>query len=87
MAISTVRRKKFVQPRVSASRPEGGPAKIRGRAKRLERRAYCVAEKRFSVRRSSMTPWAPVPRPLETYSKVVAVYRIQETGPDSETQA
>jgi hypothetical protein len=36
MAITMVRRKKFVQPRVSARSPEGGPAKIRGREKRLE---------------------------------------------------
>ena len=43
--------------------PATGPARMRGIEKRLERSAYCVAEKRFSVRRSSSTPKAPVPRP------------------------
>ena len=38
-----------------------GPASRRGRANRLEKSAYWVAEKRFCVMRSSSTEKAPVP--------------------------
>ena len=51
-----------------------GPASTRGSVKRLDRSAYCVAEKRFWVSRSSSTPKAPEPRPLETCSNACAAY-------------
>ena len=57
--VKTVRMKKSRQPSASAATPATGPASTRGIVKRLERSAYCVAEKRFWVRRSRSTPNAP----------------------------
>ena len=46
----------------------------RGRPKRLEKSAYCVAENRFCVSRRRRTEKAPVPRPEVSISKPVAAY-------------
>ncbi len=60
---SRVIQKKGSQPMASTLKPAMGPATMRGRLKRLEKRAYCVAEKRFWVMRRSSTEKAPVPSP------------------------
>ena len=55
--------KNIVQPTASTRKPLTGPDTRRGSPNRLEKSAYCVAEKRFWVRRSSNTAKAPVPMP------------------------
>ena len=64
-----------------------GPASTRGRVKRLESSAYCVAEKRFCVSRSSSTPKAPVPRPLEQVLECLAAYMTGRLTPTCATAA
>ena len=66
--------------------PVTGPASTRGSAKRLESRAYCVAENRFSVRRSSSTENAPLPIPDVSISKPVAAYIAGALGPSRTRQ-
>ena len=84
---STVRTKKSRHPIASARTPVMGPASTRGRVKRLESSAYCVAEKRFCVSRSSSTPKAPEPRPLERCSNACAAYITGRLTPTSATAA
>ena len=55
-------------------KPAIGPETTRGSPKRLENSAYCVAEKRFWVMRSSSTENAPVPSPWVSVSKPMAPY-------------
>src|SRR5207245_10103900 len=70
----SVIRKNVRQPTASTRKPVSGPARRRGRPNRLEKSAYCVAEKRFSVRRRRSTEKAPVPNPEVSISKPVAAY-------------
>ena len=65
----------------STASPAIGPASSRGNANRLVKSAYCVAENRFCVMRSSSTENAPVPRPDVSSSKPVAPYISGSTGP------
>ena len=78
-----VKQKKTVHPPESVpvhseaactEKPVTGPAISRGRPNRLEKSAYCVAEKRFCVMRNSSTPKAPMPRPVVKVSKERAPY-------------
>ena len=78
---TTVRTKKSRQPRLAASTPATGPARIRGSVNRLESSAYWVAEKRLSVSRISSTPKAPCPRPLEPSSNAIAAYMSSRLVP------
>ena len=80
MPMTIVARKNVGQPTASTAKPVIGPATTRGNANRLENSAYCVAEKRFSVRRSSSTEKAPVPMPDVSSSKPVAAYIASSIG-------
>ena len=78
MPMTSVDRKNVGQPIASTAKPAIGPASSRGSANRLEKSAYCVAENRFCVMRSSSTEKAPVPRPDVNSSKLVgAVHQRQ----------
>ena len=87
MPVNTVMMKKSRQPILSARMPATGPARIRGREKRLESSAYCVAEKRFWVRRRSRTLKAPVPIPPAPISKAWAAYMRGRFTPTCATAA
>ena len=75
MPTTSVERKNVDHPIALTANPVIGPATTRGRANRLEKSAYWVAENRFSVRRSSSTEKAPVPMPDASNSNPVAAYR------------
>ena len=87
MPVKIVKMKKSRQPMASAITPATGPASTRGRVNRLESSAYCVAEKRFWVRRRSRTPKAPLPSPAEPSSNAVAAYITGRLGPTWATTA
>ncbi|PYQ04921.1 MAG: hypothetical protein DMF82_09640 [Acidobacteria bacterium] len=87
MPAKRVEMKKSRHPKASTRRAAGGPASTRGIEKRLESSAYCVAEKRFCVRRSSSTPKAPVPMPLMPSSNATAEYMTRRFGPTWATTA
>ncbi len=65
----------------STATPAIGPASSLGNANRLVKRAYCVAENRFWVMRSSSTENAPVPRPDVSSSNPAAPYISGRSGP------
>ena len=48
MPVGSVDQKNASQPTAWTRKPQIGPETMRGSPKRLENRAYCVAEKRFS---------------------------------------
>ena len=81
MPIVSDTRKNDGQPIASTTNPLIGPANSRGSANRLEKSAYCVAEKRFCVTRSSRTENAPVPIPDVSSSNPVAEYIKGRLGP------
>ena len=81
MPMTSVERKKVGHPMASTANPLAGPASRRGSANKLENNAYCVAENRFCVMRSSSTLNAPVPIPDVSNSKLVAAYMSGRFGP------
>ena len=80
MPRTIVAAKNVDQPTALTANPAAGPATTRGSAKRLDRSAYCVAEKRFSVSRRSRTEKAPVPIPDVPSSKPAAAYISEGFG-------
>ena len=74
MPSGIVRTKNQDQPIASTVTPVIGPEITRGMPKNADSSAYCAAEKRFWVSRSSSTENAPVPRPWVRFSKPIAPY-------------